>query len=81
MDFCPKRMVHEHPLGVSRIFSLYKNYVDGYLPEPGGATDQPAKLMDMFEQIATVRAILDEQDMDKNRNPNNGGDGNFRSIL
>ena len=48
IDYCPLSVI---TLEISRYFSFYAHYKNGYLPASGGVLDQTARFLKMMEII------------------------------
>ncbi len=68
---CPRRPILEDPGHYADIFYLYRQSKEGYLPEDGGLSNQPAKLMELFRETdAALRKVeqhKEEQEAAKRR--------------
>jgi hypothetical protein len=64
IDYCPLSVATPE---ISRYFSFYTHYKNGYLPASGGVLDQTARFLRMMEIIQS--AVTDyEQEETKRRN-------------
>jgi hypothetical protein len=59
-DRCPKKIVKSQDFEYIRAFNFYK---EGFFPNQGGWSEQPIKLLEVFEYIQKV--IDDRDDRDK----------------
>lgn len=65
---CPRRVLHPDEgnlSGLDRLLWLYGRYKSKMLPEMGGLSDQPGKLIEQFRVIDNAVAHCEELDRQK----------------
>jgi hypothetical protein len=63
------------------LFAAYRRYEDGFLPSVGAVGDQPALLIQAFDQITFAKSVLDDEDLKKdNEEPPDSNGGNWQSV-
>jgi hypothetical protein len=65
---CPRRPLLDRPVYFDELFWLYSNFDNGILPEAGGLSRQPNKLMAAIRCLKSAkRAAEDERDAREKR--------------